>query len=584
MKSSYNTKAPLTSHIPSHIPWFNEWQEAFNKAHLQLLKRLCLDQCKELIANHMISEAQYKALDTEISSIADTHTPKSKDKLKELLGTLEKLTSDEFRHKKKFISISTAPKEVAAWAFRTAADEPQKVSPFWLEQFNLDDTESNRLRLCDPVWISRKFKKEWRLIESRFNHLLSSTALPFTAITWVSNLAKQHYKKEVEMTANFSKNFSIQNRKTGEIVEGSKVFDAAKADEHMYSEHIAVVAGISELAAEQGCSTAALITITFPSEFHQLKTCKDTRKRIPNPKWNGMYPDEIHRYFQTQWRRIRANLADKGQSINHYVRAAQPHKSGVPHYHLTVFTESEQHLIEITSQIAKQLNQNWMITRGKNSFITEDGITSRDPQIRGIRTDLFLDKKGNTDPMGALNYIIAGLKYMLPDEQHSGSKRSLEEVHSIKNWARKNNIRRFTSSHGHRTLWRKLRAAKDFFSTAQMYAKANDYANFYRSLHIEKEGVVIKEGIEHFQTITTIQANQYNELVEVPTSIFMINKVNGLTHTLDISSQWEIFRKIELTVTDKDQEAPNPMQLFPTFKDGKWQLLFKNGQPPPWQQ
>lgn len=494
--------------------------------------------------DNIITNEQYNA----ILKSAEFATPKELEELEKQIRVLTKYNNNNI------INNNSTPKQITKIAASITAENPESVTPRLLERLGLEDNKPNRLRCCDLLYISKKLKREWRKKESDFSFLLSTTAIPSTTLKWVSDLAKRHYEKETKQAEEFAKKYSMISNE-GEVISGTKLFDKNTRDKNKYAEEVAVAKGLSILAKEEGNTISALITITLPSEFHPLTTCQKTGRRIKNPKFNGCTIKEAHDHFQHLWALTRANLAHQNNKISHFVRAAQPHKTGVPHYHVTTFLKNEAHLQAVVEELSKQLNQAWVITKNK-TYKTATDTSKTDPKIRGIRADIFTDKNGEIDVMGATNYIMASLAYIMPDDSHDEKTgRSSEEVKAIKNWARKNNIRRFTTSHGNRVLWRKLRAADDFNSEAQRHAKSGDYATFYRTLHIVKNDEVIKNGAEYFKTLTVQEINKYGETVEVPDSIIMLNMRTGETHKLDISSKWEIVENEKLTVMDKNQGA-----------------------------
>lgn len=549
MKLSYNTNPTKSSPIPHFAAWF----KAAEKAKHDLLVSLATRDLEKLynLDNdddfNFITQQQY----TAIKNAAYSATPHQLKQLQKALKTLPDHTITSAAN------IKSTPAFITKIAAEITTNAPHLVSTKTLEMFELDDTPANRWRCCDILYISKKLKQEWRKKEADFSFLLSATAVPTTALKWTSDLAKRHYEYETDQAEKFANNYSMRNAK-GDIISGTKLFDKNTRDKNKYNEEIAIVRGLSDLAEEEGNTISALITITLPSEFHPLRTCQKTRTRIKNPKFNGCTIKEAHDFFQECWVLTRANLAYQGNEISHFVRAAQPHKTSVPHYHLTAFLRDETHLQAVVKELSKQLNQPWMITKNK-TYKTKFGTSTKNPKIRGIRADIFTNKKGEIDIMGATNYIMASLAYIMPDDSHDAKTgRSSEEVKAIKGWARAYKIKRFTTSHGHRTLWRKLRAADDFNSEAQRHAKAGKYAAFYRTLHITKNNEVIKKGTEYFKTFKVQKINKYGETVEVPDTIFMLNINTGYTHSLDVSAQWEIFKEVKLTLTDKNQVNPTP--------------------------
>ena len=442
----------------------------------------------------------------------------------------------------------------------------------------LDDSLPSRLKAADPIFWSRRIKKQWRLLESELNFVLQNKDVK-TGVHWISPDAKRRYKEEHEFSKKYVKNLMLVEKNTGEEKSAQKIFDPDQADYRLYANYLARAKGIAELANKLGLGLSAMITITLPSCHHPLKRCYETSKQIPNPKYKDWTTKESDKKFRHDWKKIRALLAKHGIGITHYFLAAQCHKSGTPHYHLTGFFRNEEHLRAVLQRITQTTGQPWMIDSKNGSFESEKGITQDNPKIRGVRADIFRNKDGNPDPEGALAYMLASLKYIITtDETKAKTKakkkktqRSNEEVKAIKAWAKANGIRRFTTSHGHSTLWNLLRKLDNFGSAAQAAAKTGKYSWFYKTLHLlDKKGEVKKQGKEHFDFVKIQKQNDYAEQIEVIKGVnFSRVSTNGQIHPIGqykLEKEWEIIRVIPtethnpqgVTPTNKNQEDPNP--------------------------
>lgn len=461
----------------------------------------------------------------------------------------------------------------------------------------LDDSLSSRLKASDHVYWSCRIKKRWRLLESELNFALQHKEVK-TGVHWISPDAKRRYKEDHEFYKKYAKNLKLVEKHTGEELEGKKVFDPDQADYRLYANYIARAKGIAELASELGLGLSAMITITLPSSHHPMKQCEKTGKRIPNPKYTDWTIKESDKKFRHDWKKIRALLAKHKIGITHYFLAAQCHKSGVPHYHITGFFRDETHLREVLQRITQTTDQPWMIDSKNGSFESEKGITQEDPKVRGVRADIFRNKDGNPDPEGALAYMMASLKYIITTDETKAktkgkkkkTKRSNEEVKAIKAWAKANGIRRFTTSHGHSTLWTLLRKLDDFGSVAQAAAKGKDskdgkasYARFYKALHlIDKNGNIKKHGDEYFEFIKVQKTNDYAEQIEVIKGVnFSRVSIADMIQSAGqyiLEKEWEVIRVIPT-------ETPNPTVVTPTNKnqgsDAKASLQTQNQHPPP---
>lgn len=442
-------------------------------------------------------------------------------------------------------------------------EEAPGISNRARELLQLDDSLPSRLKAADPVFWSRRIKKQWRLLESELNFVLQHREVQ-TGVRWISPEAGRRYKHEHEFLKKYATGMELIEQSSGEAIPGQKIFDPDEADRRTYANYIARAKGIATLASELGLGLAAMITFTLPSEHHPLTTDPATGKRMPNRHYTGWTIKESHEKFREDWVLIRALLAKHGIDITHFFLAAQPHKSGVPHYHLTGFFRDETHLREVLERCQQTTGQNWMIDLKNGSFQTASGTSKTDPKIRGIRADVFRKKNGDPDPEGALAYMLSSLSYLLPAEGEGQSKRSNEEVRAIKAWSKANGIRRFSTSHGHTTLWTLLRKLEDFGSVAQTAAKSGDYAKFFRTLHLtDKKGEIKKAGAEHFDFLRISKTNDYAEQIEVIRGV-NFSRVSGsgkisFAGQYRLEKEWIIQKKLpenpEVTLTNKNQGA-----------------------------
>lgn len=427
------------------------------------------------------------------------------------------------------------------------------------ELLQLDDTLQSRLKASDSTYWSRRIKRRWRLLESEMNFTLQHQEVK-TGVEWISPEAKRRHEDSHEFQKKFAENLTLVEKHTGETKSAKKIFDSDAADYRRYATYLARAKGIAELAEELGLGLSAMITITFPSRHHPLKNCKKTGKRIPNPKYQDWTIKESDKKFRHDWKKIRALLAKHNIDITHYFLAAQPHKSGAPHYHITGFFRNEAHLRAVLQRITHTTYQPWMIDFKDGSFESFlDGTTQKDPEIRGVRADIFRNKDGKPDPEGALAYMLASLKYLIPttmDKKGKETKRSDEEVRAIKAWATDNGIRRFTTSHGHSTLWNLLRKLDNFGSAAQAAAKEGKYAQFFKTLHlINKDGEVKKAGSEHFDFVKVQKINDYAEQIKVIKGVNFSRVSNvgiiSFAGQYRLTKEWEIIRVV-VTDTQKN--------------------------------
>ncbi len=94
--------------------------------------------------------------------------------------------------------------------------------------------------------------------------------------------------------------------------------------------------GFENLAKDLG-HEALFITVTCPSKYHRAFS----KSGAPNPKWQGLMPDQANSYLNQQWQKARAEF--KRQNIAPYgFRVAEPQHDGTPHWHMLFFIEGEK--------------------------------------------------------------------------------------------------------------------------------------------------------------------------------------------------------------------------------------------------
>ncbi|RUR46233.1 replication endonuclease [Vreelandella populi] len=93
----------------------------------------------------------------------------------------------------------------------------------------------------------------------------------------------------------------------------------------------------TEVEARRLGHVGMFYTITAPSRFHPVLSRSGAR----NPKYDGSTPRDAQAYLQGVWARTRAKLAREGVGV-YGIRVVEPHHDGTPHWHLLIWTASEQ--------------------------------------------------------------------------------------------------------------------------------------------------------------------------------------------------------------------------------------------------
>lgn len=88
--------------------------------------------------------------------------------------------------------------------------------------------------------------------------------------------------------------------------------------------------------------TPVFLTMTLPSEFHEMKT--QDGKLVPNPKYAGITPKEAVKILTKQFAKLRQDrsLKELTKAQRMYYRVNEPHKDGTPHTHILLFIPKDQ--------------------------------------------------------------------------------------------------------------------------------------------------------------------------------------------------------------------------------------------------
>lgn len=127
----------------------------------------------------------------------------------------------------------------------------------------------------------------------------------------------------------------------------SKISCAGKPDRHLLGfvdpdrgvnrsngYNIARVHGVADLASADGCTCAALVTLTLPGRMHS------GFKGHPNPAWDGSTPLDGREYLAVVARNIRGGFKRLFRVLGYrpwFYRATEAHKDGTPHQHWVIF-------------------------------------------------------------------------------------------------------------------------------------------------------------------------------------------------------------------------------------------------------
>lgn len=196
--------------------------------------------------------------------------------------------------------------------------------------------------------------------------------------------------------------------------------------------------GFEELSKAQG-DEALFLTMTCPSRYHAHLGSNGR----PNPKWDGLTPQDAQQYLCQTFACIRSHLQREAIGLYGF-RVAEPHHDGTPHWHLLLFVKPEQR--ERTEAIFRQ------------HCFKEDGDEpgAAEHRFKVVRID---PAKGS-----ATGYIA---KYVSKNINGEGldvgiyGENPIEAAERVDAWAACWGIRQFQQIGGPSvTVWRELRRMK----------------------------------------------------------------------------------------------------------------------------
>lgn len=197
------------------------------------------------------------------------------------------------------------------------------------------------------------------------------------------------------------------------------------------------IAGFDKLSVELD-HVGIMFTITCPSRMHPSLT-KDNRSQ-PNPNHDGTNPLQAHKYLNTVWQRIRAELDRKDIRIYGF-RIAEPHQDAAPHWHLLLYTNPDQ---------TKALEQ---VIR---HYALED--SPDEPGAQKHRVNVVpIDRSKGTGASYIAKYIAKGIDGHGLDMDIDGGEATIA-AERVNAWSKTWGIRQFQQIGGPPvTLWRELR-------------------------------------------------------------------------------------------------------------------------------
>lgn len=236
-------------------------------------------------------------------------------------------------------------------------------------------------------------------------------------------------------------NFSyITNDQTGQAFSLKECIISSNHNPDRYHAEIQNRINTLDREATEAGLTPVFLTMTLPSEFHEMKHANG--KLIPNPKYNGTTPANAVKILTKQWGKLRQDRSLKELSKHQrmYYRVNEPHKDGTPHTHILLFIPKDR-IVKVETAFKRLFHQ------AGNKF--EKNIRS------------------------AASYIMKYINKTLP---LSKKEQMSETEHYLNAWYIKHRVSRFCSSR----------------STAPMYLYrlVNHRFSLYALTQVRKQGTL----------------------------------------------------------------------------------------------
>ncbi|MDD3769247.1 MAG: replication endonuclease [Sulfuricurvum sp.] len=149
-------------------------------------------------------------------------------------------------------------------------------------------------------------------------------------------------REKLRKQNNFLEYSYITNDQTGQSFSLKECIISSNHNPDRYHAEIQNRINTLNREATNAGLTPVFLTMTLPSEFHEMK--QRNGKLVPNPKYNGTTPKEAVKTLTNQFSRLRHDRALKElhKSQRMYYRVNEPHKDGTPHTHILLFIPNDR--------------------------------------------------------------------------------------------------------------------------------------------------------------------------------------------------------------------------------------------------
>lgn len=322
----------------------------------------------------------------------------------------------------------TAPESIISWiedvCHNSGITAPQQKSLM-----------SKVERICDAKWWRRRLRKD--LMQRREAGAIKMGLVNSNKGLYISDHGLERQRQSSKRSLEWLQGFEMVNE-IGEVISLEDIFNSGVSNPKIrFVEMVTRVKGYEFYANQLGL-VGLFLTITCPSRMHARGKASGRH----NKKYDGTTPKQAHQYLCKQWSKSRA--AFKRDGIDPlFVRIAEPHHDGTPHWHMLVFVKPE--------------HKTKLIETMRHYALEHDG------NERGAKETRFEIEEIDSAKGSAVGYIIkyiaknidgknVGLDFESPEQDVAAT------VERVTAWARTWGIRQFQfSEHCPVTICRELR-------------------------------------------------------------------------------------------------------------------------------
>ena len=255
----------------------------------------------------------------------------------------------------------------------------------------------------------------------------------------------------------YYKNEANQHYSLGELSALSPSNPAIRGGELMTR-----IRGAEEYADVHG-HFGQFLTLTAPSKYHAMRLVNRGARRWAqrNPKFNGADPRECQQMMLALWKRVLAKL-DRKKIKRYGLRVVEPHHDGTPHWHMLVWTETE----EAALALVEIIREYWLSEDGNERGAKENRVDVKRMEAGGAAGYVAKYIAKNVGHIALAEHldVVQGQEIQMrlglehPDQPKPQDNSDMAAQRRVDAWAATWGIRQFQAfGMPSVTVWRELR-------------------------------------------------------------------------------------------------------------------------------